>query len=154
MEIESLFSDTNPLHVEHIESAMQAHGLSTPIETTFRRRCPKQDLLLEILKSLRASNFQEEITLVLGNHFKIENPVLLEMTEKRDASVATAASSNQVMIQRLAGSRLSISDLKSFVEKKEVVRFGVPNVASTADCESFPTPQEEEKPRQPSHSPA
>lgn len=111
-----IFSDTNPLHIRHIESKM---GLNSPVETTFSMKCSKQDLLLNIVKLLRENNPRETITLVLGKNDQITDPTLLAMTEQRDVRVMDAASSVQLMIKRLEGARVSVSDLALLMPREE-----------------------------------
>ena len=114
-----MISDTNPLHVEHIESEMGHHGLKVAIEATFRRGCPKQALLLRIVEQLRGINPQETITLVLGKNDQITDLTLLAMTEQRDVKVMDVASYAQVMIKRLEGARISVSDLALLMPREE-----------------------------------
>ncbi len=112
----TIYSDTNPLHFAHLESAMRQGGLDpATIQTTFVHQCPKEMLLRLIVD--QSSGATKSITLVLGKNDKITDPVLLAMTEQRDIHVLETASSVGVMIERFTEPRVSVEYLESLTSR-------------------------------------
>ncbi len=115
-----IYSDTNPLNLEFVMRQFNFDpSIIVRVRTTFDDKCAKDKLLLAIANQLYTSNPTEKIILLLGKNDQIKDPILLAMTEERDAKVMDAASAAQLTIKRLEDARVSISDLESLMPKEE-----------------------------------
>ncbi len=155
-----IYSDTNPMHFVHLEPTIRTCGLDPEmIQTTFKNKCSKEALLKILVNALRASGFTKPITLLLGKNDKITDPVLLEMTEERDERVVGAASSVDVMIERLTEARVSVLYLKAlefiagYTAKGATIRLLPPLTPRFDAARSSPQSSPENSPRSGAQSP-